>query len=577
MRLSDSILVFLSAGLLALPGACGSGGSSSKATGGGGGSGGTTGSSSSSSSSGHGGGGAITTSTSGSTSTSSGATDAGAPCPIYQALCNGTCIPTSQDPQNCGGCGVTCGTGQVCSGGGCASSCLPGTTPCNGACVDIQDDDANCGGCSMPCPTGKGCVQGQCITSLGGSTTSACTGNGPPIDLGGMTAGCVAQTTFTWGLCSCTNVGTSGNLLIDGYDSTKGPYVPGGLGAGLGINNQLQASTQIDVWGPMWTYSTSGLGTSATLDIKQDTRLNGPIQSSSALTFEKDLYVNGGIATSGSVAVTGTLTVPSSAVLNGNITHGQLVLAPVSVSEPCDCSPSSLLPIASWVAAAKAKNDDQSIALDPDALVNISTPQRLDLPCGVYYLSKIATSAPLTIAAHGNTALFIEGDVATSQPISFVLDPTAQFDVVVGGTIGSSAPIVIGSPNYPALSRTYIGSTSGLNFSGPLQLGGNLYVGYGPLGFSSSYTMYGAVFAKDVHFSQDMSIHFDRGVVGGGLCGGNPPPSSSSSSSSGGSACTSCKQCGDQACVNGACGACGSDGDCCAPLSCIGGTCVLLK
>lgn len=39
--------------------------------------------------------------------------------------------------------------------------------------------------------------------------------------------------------------------------------------------------------------------------------------------------------------------------------------------------------------------------------------------------------------------------------------------------------------------------------------------------------------------------------------------------------CTSCRDCNNQACVNGACGACTTSADCCAPLQCFFGTCTL--
>jgi hypothetical protein len=40
--------------------------------------------------------------------------------------------------------------------------------------------------------------------------------------------------------------------------------------------------------------------------------------------------------------------------------------------------------------------------------------------------------------------------------------------------------------------------------------------------------------------------------------------------------CGTCKDCGNQACVNGTCGSCTTNADCCAPLICQGGTCVPL-
>ena len=49
-----------------------------------------------------------------------------------QRRCNGTCVDTRTDRQNCGACGNVCLPGKVCSGGKC---CPKGTINCNGSCV----------------------------------------------------------------------------------------------------------------------------------------------------------------------------------------------------------------------------------------------------------------------------------------------------------------------------------------------------------------------------------------------------------------------------------------------------------
>ncbi|HUB06890.1 MAG TPA: hypothetical protein VMB50_07815 [Myxococcales bacterium] len=116
--------------------------------------------------------------------------------------CDGACVDTSQDPDNCGTCGVVCASGlcgrglcvpaapdsdcqvscgpnALCVNGNCAdSSCLPpeycqasdgkvgvccGTVQLSPlACADVANDPANCGGCGFQCPAGQACVQGEC-------------------------------------------------------------------------------------------------------------------------------------------------------------------------------------------------------------------------------------------------------------------------------------------------------------------------------------------------------------------------------------------------------------------------------
>lgn len=128
--------------------------------------------------------------------------------------------------------------------------------------------------------------------------------------------------------------------------------------------------------------------------------------------------------------------------------------------------------------------------------------------------------------------------------------------------------MVIGSPNFPALSRLYVGSEKGLAFVSDWRIAANVYAPFGANLFAAGYTLYGSVFAGSFNGSGDAAIHYDRAVVSGGLC--NPP---------GQSTCTSCKDCGNQACNGGACGSCTSDDQCCAPLRCDtdSGQCVGVK
>jgi hypothetical protein len=88
------------------------------------------------------------------------------------------CINVMSDPSNCGGCGITCGSGQFCGNGICAASggTDAGTAPpkCVGTqvscvaptgapyCADLSSDSANCGGCQKQCPAGWACSGGTC-------------------------------------------------------------------------------------------------------------------------------------------------------------------------------------------------------------------------------------------------------------------------------------------------------------------------------------------------------------------------------------------------------------------------------
>jgi hypothetical protein len=83
-------------------------------------------------------------------------------------LCQGRCVNTRQDVENCGACGQRCppvpnGT-QECNGGRCRVRCNSGFSDCSGACVDTKTDPAHCGSCGRAC-SGL-CVLGQCLLGL---------------------------------------------------------------------------------------------------------------------------------------------------------------------------------------------------------------------------------------------------------------------------------------------------------------------------------------------------------------------------------------------------------------------------
>jgi hypothetical protein len=96
------------------------------------------------------------------------------------------CATTQTDNANCGGCGIKCGTAQVCEGGQCVLGCpasdggvqtlcaADGSTP---YCADTQTSNANCGACGKACGNGQACSNGQCTTNCGNGDTLCNTGD----------------------------------------------------------------------------------------------------------------------------------------------------------------------------------------------------------------------------------------------------------------------------------------------------------------------------------------------------------------------------------------------------------------
>jgi hypothetical protein len=496
-------------------------------------------------------------------------------CPQYQSLCDGACIPSSVDPDNCGGCDQACDEELVCSGGGCVDECLPGMTACAGACHDIWTSNDHCGLCDNPCEAGEGCVHGECAATLElGTAPDKCAGGGPPITIDPGSAdecsGNVAQTTFTWALCSCSDVDSSSLLFVDGFDSTDGPYVPGELGGGVGVNGSYHSSSDTDVWGTLW--ATGDATTSAPSEVHNELHVGGLVDVNPFAVGDA-AYVGGDVG--GDLAVAGALTTPAGSVVDDSVTYGDLVRDDVSVPAPCRCQPDEIIAVAAIVAAHAQDNDNELIGLDAQALNDADRPARVDLPCGEYYFAGIAgNSAPLAIVAHGRTALYIDGDVSNSTFLAFTLEPGAELDVFIAGSLNTSSDIVIGSPNYPALTRVYVGGSEEVRFSADARLAGNFYAANALVVWTSTSEAYGSVFAGEFEASAPTRIHYDRQVTTVGDDGCDDPPGGGGGGGSGPPSCGSCTDCNNQACVDGACGQCSSSADCCAPLECSDGVCV---
>jgi hypothetical protein len=90
---------------------------------------------------------------------------------------------------------------------------------------------------------------------------------------------------------------------------------------------------------------------------------------------------------------------------------------------------------------------------------------------------------------------------------------------------------------------------------------------------TSHITAYGALYCNNfIGQGDNTDIHYDRASLqlGKECCdnGNSEIPGCPKTPT-----CGTCKDCGNQACINGACGQCTSSAQCCPPLTCQSGAC----
>jgi len=81
--------------------------------------------------------------------------------------CDGVCLDTCYDADNCGACGAACAAGETCDFGTCYACADLGYTDCGGECADLNWSDAHCGDCGTACAAGEACIAGACVAGDG--------------------------------------------------------------------------------------------------------------------------------------------------------------------------------------------------------------------------------------------------------------------------------------------------------------------------------------------------------------------------------------------------------------------------
>ncbi len=394
--------------------------------------------------------------------------------------------------------------------------------------------------------------------------TDFCEGTGPLVQVGDgpRCAGQVAQTTFRYAVCTCEGWATSAPVITDAFDSTAGPYTLGEGGGSVGTNGRFDAAASAAIGGGLDVGGAALVFGAVDLEVRGRLRSAGPLTGDGALTVGGDARVDGDLRV-GDLTVAGAVITPPGATVEvrGVDAAPRREMAPVDVPAPCDCAPDRLLDVAAVVDAHRTDHDDAIAGLDPRSLVALPAGTRVELDCGRYYFERV-DGADLTVRARGRVAIFVAGDLALNGALGVELDAGAEVDLFVAGNVLGQARWTLGGPEDPAAVRVYVGGDGTLELAGGALFAGNVYAPRAELVTPADVEVFGSLFARRLAASGPLTVHYDRAVLRqGAAC-----PTQAT--------CTSCRDCGNQACLEGTCDACRTDADCCAPLLCAAGTCV---
>jgi len=373
---------------------------------------------------------------------------------------------------------------------------------------------------------GDGGVGGDAATISADASLweSYCDGSGPPVlvgdggDSSDICTGNLAEATFQYAICSCQDLVLSAGLITDSFDSSVGPYTPGGSMGSVAGNGAVRSNATMDVRGDLAAAGAGGVSAAVSATVLGNLASAGDLGDATAtVSVGGDSSVAGNINLT-DLSVTGTLTVPLASTISvtGTGTFGALVRAPVDVPPPCACEPDELLDVAGFVSAHQNQNYNDTLPITAAHLDGFVGPTELSLPCGLYYLSNIAGTGQLTIRATGRVALFVDGDIDLDDRFVITIAPGAELDLFITGSVTSAAALALGDAARPAALRIYLGAASALDLSAGSTIAGNLYAPQALVSLSGATEIFGALFVQRVSSSSGLTVHYDESVRASG-------------------------------------------------------------
>jgi hypothetical protein len=274
----------------------------------------------------------------------------------------------------------------------------------------------------------------------------------------------------------------------------------------------------MQVGGALRVGGTRGIQAATTLSIAGELRTRGSLEGNGPVSVEEDAYVGGDI-TLAELTVGGALSLPPERNLSvsGSFQVSELRREPVEPPPPpCPCDTFDGEAIGALVSGHVTGNHNASIGLDPAALDGFSEDRTLELPCGRFYLSRIAGPGSAKLVVSGRSALFVGGDVDVGRRFEVELLEGAELDLFITGRLFAAERLALGSARFPSRLRVYVGGPGTFEVPASSLLAGNFHAPEASMDMSEKLELFGALLIGRLASSGEVSIHYDQDVL--------PPP-----------------------------------------------------
>jgi hypothetical protein len=345
---------------------------------------------------------------------------------------------------------------------------------------------------------------------------------GGPIRLPDAVTGTCAATLASRGhrfaLCSCQDWTVSSSVYTQAFSSNPA-IVAGPIPAAVGVDGKITSTADLWVKGSVYTSGVGGISISGHLDVGKTLHSAGPVAlvPPGTATVWGDAFVSGDVT--GAAMIDGALHLPASAVMGLATTAASVTREAVTVAPPCDCTPP--FDVAAVIAAKTASNDNTAIGLDPNLLVNVTTPAYVDIPCGSFALSSISARTPITLAVHGHSLIAVSGDVTLTAGLMVTVDPGADLDMLVGGSLSSTGGFPVGSMSAAGF-RLWMAGPGPMTLNGSPVLGGIVAAPQSNVVADNGLEILGSILADSFALGGQLEMSFDQAVLSSGTLCGDP-------------------------------------------------------